>query len=70
MRDRHLAYNATLDFIEEQVKLGNTFVIRPKTKSDVGRIEKDRQKLEALYKNKPAERLGKIWAKQCDNWRK
>lgn len=49
MRDRHLAYNETLDFIEEQVKAGNTFVIRPKQKSDVGRIEKDEAKLKALY---------------------
>ena len=49
MRDRHLAYNETLDFIEKQVKAGNAFVIRPKKKSDVGRIEKDRVKLRALY---------------------
>lgn len=49
MRDRHLAYNETLDFIEEQVGAGNTFVIRPKKKSDVGRIEKDEAKLKALY---------------------
>jgi len=49
MRDRHLAYNETLDFISEQEKLGNTFVIRPKQKSDVSRIEKDKVKLKALY---------------------
>lgn len=49
MRDRHLAYNKTLDFIKEQEKVGNTFVIRPKKKSDVSRIEKDRVKLKALY---------------------
>ena len=49
MRDRHLTYNETLDFIEKQVALGNTFVIRPKKKSDVGRIEKNRERLRALY---------------------
>ena len=49
MRDRHLAYNETLDFVAEQEKLGNTFVIRPKQKSDVSRIEKDKIKLRALY---------------------
>lgn len=49
MRDRHLSYNVTLDFIEEQAALGNTFVIRPKNKSNVGRIEKDKGKLRALY---------------------
>ena len=36
-------------FIEEQVKAGNVFLIRPKTKSDVGRIEKNKEKLIAFY---------------------
>lgn len=49
MRDRHVAYNETLDFISEQERLGNTFIIRPKHKSDVSRIEKDKVKLRALY---------------------
>lgn len=49
MRDRHIIYNDTLDFIQEQVKAGNTFLIQPKVKSDVGRIEKDKEKLIALY---------------------
>lgn len=49
MRDRHLVYNETLDFIQEQVKAGNAFLIQPKQKSDVGRIEKDEMKLKALY---------------------
>ncbi len=49
MKNRHIAYNATLDFIDEQVKAGNVFLIRPRQKSDVGRIEKNREKLKALY---------------------
>lgn len=49
MKNRHTSYNATLDFIEEQVKEGTVFLIRPKKKSDVGRIEKNRVKLQALY---------------------
>lgn len=49
MKNRHIAYNETLDFIEEQVKAGNTFLIQPGKKSDVGRIEKDKVKLQALY---------------------
>lgn len=49
MKNRHIVYNETLDFIEEQVKAGNTFLIQPKKKSDVGRIEKDKVKLQALY---------------------
>lgn len=49
MKNRHIAYNTTLDFIEEQVKNGSTFLIQPKKKSNVGRIEKDKVKLQALY---------------------
>lgn len=49
MKNRHIAYNETLDLIEEQVKAGSTFLIQPKKKSDVGRIEKDKAKLQALY---------------------
>ncbi len=49
MQNRHIAYNETLDFIAQQVEEGNTFLIQPKEKSDVGRIEKDVNKLTALY---------------------
>lgn len=49
MRERHLTYNATVQFIEEKQKKGELFVIRPKHKSEVGRIEKDREKMKALY---------------------
>lgn len=49
MKNRHNSYNETLDFIEEQVKEGTAFLIRPKTKSNVGRIEKNREKLDTLY---------------------
>lgn len=49
MRERHIAYNGTVQYIEELKKQGKVFVIRPKHKSNVGRVEKDRAKLEALY---------------------
>lgn len=49
MKNRHIAYNETLEYLEEQEKYGKVFVIRPKTKSPVGRIEKDKEKLTALY---------------------
>ena len=49
MKERHLMYNATLKYIEEQQESGGAFVIRPKHASKVGRIEKDPRKLEALY---------------------
>jgi len=49
MAQRHITYNDTLDFIDRQVKNGQAFVIRPGHKSEVGRIERDRDKLMALY---------------------
>lgn len=49
MKYRHVRYNDTLAFIEAQKKNGQAFVIRPKQKSDVGRIEKDTDKIKKLY---------------------
>lgn len=49
MKNRHIAYNRTLDYLSEQVKTGNAYLIQPTHKSEVGRIEKDKQRLEALY---------------------
>lgn len=49
MLNRHNEYNETLEYIERQKINGQAFVIRPKKKSNVGRIEKDREKLIALY---------------------
>lgn len=49
MKERHINYNAMLDYLDMQVENGNAFVIRPKKKSAVGRIEKDGKKLAALY---------------------
>lgn len=49
MADRHLRYNNTLKYIESRHASGQAFVIRPKEKSKVGRIEKDKEKLLALY---------------------
>lgn len=49
MRDRHIRYNSTVKYIEEQQRQGNLFVIRPKKASNVGRLEKEKAKLDALY---------------------
>lgn len=49
MKNRHLVYNENLDFIEAQERAGKVFVIRPAHKSSVGRIERDKEKLKALY---------------------
>jgi predicted patatin/cPLA2 family phospholipase len=49
MADRHKVYNKTLSYIKEGEKAGKIFVIRPKKPVEFDRIEKDRQKLIALY---------------------
>ena len=50
MAERHITYNNTMDYLYDQQKHGQAFVIRPAEKSNVGRIEKDEDKLKALYK--------------------
>ncbi len=49
MKDRHIRYNRLLRYIEDQQKNDRAFVIRPKHKSGVGRVEKDKEKLKNLY---------------------
>lgn len=49
MAERHTAYNECLNYIAELEKRGQAFVIRPQYKSEVSRIEKDRDKMLALY---------------------
>lgn len=49
MLQRHEVYNETQDYIERQRENGQAFVIRPMQRSNVGRIEKDTDKLIALY---------------------
>lgn len=49
MKNRHKAYNDTMSFLRRQQENGQAFVIQPKEPSDVGRLEKDPKKIEALY---------------------
>ena len=56
---RYVRYNETMRFLEEEEKAGKVFVIRPQKANDIGRIEKDREKLEVLYQ------LGYQDAKKC-----
>lgn len=49
MAQRHIYYNAQLEYIKRQQEEGRAFVIRPKRASNVGRVEKNPQKLRALY---------------------
>lgn len=50
MKNRHTAYNDTMSFLRRQQENGQAFVIQPQKPSDVGRLEKDPKKIEALYK--------------------
>ena len=51
MRDRHLTYNDTLDYVARQEAAGKAFVLRPSDPITVSRTEKDYEKLYALYQN-------------------
>lgn len=49
MENRHLVYNETLGYIREQEKAGKLFVIQPKESLDIGKIEKNPEKIKAVY---------------------
>lgn len=49
LENRHLRYNETLDQIEKLKALGKVVVIQPQQPVTIGRIEKNRDKLTALY---------------------
>ncbi len=47
--DRHVRYNATLDFLDAEEKAGRVFVIAPSEKPMVGAVTKSKRKLRELY---------------------
>lgn len=49
MKERHIIYNECLDYLDRLEENGQVFVIRPQVKSEVGRIERDKTKLQMLY---------------------
>ena len=49
MLRRHGIYNEQVQYIREQEERGNVFVIRPQRPLEVGRMEKNNAKLDALY---------------------
>lgn len=59
MADRHNAYNEVIRYIAEKEKRGEALVIRPQASLPVGRIEKDPEKLKAVYEigRKEAEKM-------------
>lgn len=61
--NRHVVYNKTLEYIEQQEIMGNLLVIRPETDIQVGAVEKDPQKLQVAYemgRNVAEKRLDEI----------
>lgn len=59
VKSRHIRYNETLQFLADEQAKKRAFVIRPTHASNVNRIEKDRNKMEALYQ------IGYQDAKKC-----
>lgn len=49
MADRHTRYNDTMDYIEKAAEDGKLFLIRPLEDTHIDRLEKDKEKLNALY---------------------
>ena len=49
LENRHTVYNQSLQLIEDLQQQGKAFVIRPKDPVKIGRVEKDRSELHALY---------------------
>ena len=46
---RHHMYNRELDYLSEQERLGNTFLIYPEEELPIGRIEQDETKMRHVY---------------------
>lgn len=49
LADRHVRYNQTLQWIEHLRQQGSVYVIQPEQPVSIGRLEKDRSELHALY---------------------
>lgn len=49
LENRYKVYNDTLEFIYNERKKDNVFIIQPKNPVDIKRLEKDKEKLRKLY---------------------
>ena len=49
MNTRYKRYNETLEYIYGLEKKGDIFIIQPEKPLNLGRIEKNREKLEKVY---------------------
>jgi len=59
MDSRHKMYNMQLNYVKDQERKGNVFVIRPDFTLDIGRLEQNEKKMEILYQ------AGVRKARQC-----
>lgn len=51
MKNRHIRYNETLEYLYQEEEKGNVFIICPKELVEIGRIEKNKEKLKELYQH-------------------
>ena len=51
VKDRHIRYNETLEYISSEEKKGNIFVIRPAKKLAVHSVEHSSDRLENVYRS-------------------
>ena len=49
MKKRAETYNATMDYVEAQAKEGKLFLLQPEVDFEIDRLEKNKDKLNALY---------------------
>ena len=49
MEKRHLMYNEELEYIAQEEKKGNTFIIAPDQPLGIGRTELSEKKIKAVY---------------------
>jgi len=59
MDSRHKMYNMQLNYVKDQERKGNVFVIRPDFTLDIGRLEQSERKMKILYQ------AGVRKARQC-----
>ena len=63
MKQRHTTYNETLNYIRSEEKKGTVYVLCPKEKLPIGRIEHNPDRLQAVYelgRNVATEQLEQI----------
>lgn len=49
MAHRHEAYNETIAYLRQRERQGEIFVIRPEVPLEIGKVEHDREKIQAVY---------------------